>query len=74
MDQHASESKLIEKLCWPEGEMMGPNIFNSDCFLLECDLQPSVTMCLNGCQKHDLKLSHLTIHLSSILFPVTLAQ
>ena len=52
---------------------MDPNTFNSDCFLLEYGLQPSVTMCLNGCQEHDLKLSHPTIHLSSILFPVTLA-
>lgn len=73
MDQHARWSKLIEKLCWLEGAMMGPNTFNPDCFLLGYDLQPSVMMRLNGCQKNDLKLSHLTIHLSSILFPVTLA-
>lgn len=51
---------------------MGPNTFNSDCFLLGYDLQLSVTMCLNGCQKHDLKLSHLTIHPSSILFTLAL--
>lgn len=39
------------------------------CLGMICSRQ---SRCLNGCQKHDLKLSHLTIHLSSFLFPVTL--
>lgn len=47
------------------------NIFNWNCFLLGYGLQWSVKMCLHGCQKHDLKLSHLTIHLSFIPFLVT---
>lgn len=63
IDQHANESKLVWKLCWLEREMTGPNILTSNCSLLEYGLQWSVTMCLNDCQKHDLKLSHPTVHL-----------